>query len=122
MRDRAQPLPLAGEVDALGSAIALTERGGWGNRLSTRRAHFVDAPPPHPSPASVPQARRRCGGDGVSDKVSAVIPGRCEASNPESRDSGPGPFGPSRNDKKGRRITALPVCEKMPLAHLAPLR
>src|SRR6266581_3710264 len=30
--------------------------------------------------------------------VQAVIPGRCEASNPESRDSGSGANAPSRND------------------------
>src|SRR6202050_3581878 len=31
-------------------------------------------------------------------KVTGVIPGRCEASNPESRDSGSGANAPSRND------------------------
>src|SRR5580698_2525792 len=31
----------------------------------------------------------------------AVIPGRCEASNPESRDSGSGADAPSRNDSPG---------------------
>jgi hypothetical protein len=38
---------------------------------------------------------------GISDlgaHFSAVIPGRCEASNPESRDSGSGAGAPSRND------------------------
>src|SRR5437867_2990811 len=29
----------------------------------------------------------------------AVVPGRCEASNPESRDSGSGAYAPSRNDE-----------------------
>jgi hypothetical protein len=29
-----------------------------------------------------------------------VIPGRCEASNPESRDSGSGAGAPSRNDEE----------------------
>src|SRR5689334_10128903 len=38
------PLPLAGEVDALG------ERGGWG--LSPHGTEFVEAAPPQPSPAS----------------------------------------------------------------------
>ena len=27
------PLPLAGEVDARGSAVALPERGGWGKSI-----------------------------------------------------------------------------------------
>src|SRR5450755_4725883 len=36
-----------------------------------------------------------------------VIPGRCEASNPESRDSGSGSCGPSRNDGVWLAMTAL---------------
>src|SRR6266404_9863075 len=50
----------------------------------------------------------------------AVIPGRCEASNPESRDSGSGAKAPSRNDGMstpqpfrlalfGKRLRALDV-------------
>src|SRR5258707_9855638 len=34
----------------------------------------------------------------------AVIPGRCEASNPESRDSGSGAKAPSRNDGVGMLV------------------
>src|SRR5882757_8241095 len=44
--------------------------------------------------------------------VLLVIPGRCEASNPESRDSGSGPFGPSRNDDDN--------CEDQPMRILQP--
>src|ERR1700694_2877606 len=33
--------------------------------------------------------------------ISTVIPGRCEASNPEPRDSGSGASAPSRNDGAG---------------------
>ena len=39
----------------------------------------------------------------------SVIPGRCEASDPESRDSGFGPHGPPRNDYEcGTRAALLP--------------
>src|ERR1700738_3008819 len=38
--------------------------------------------------------------------ISAVIPGRCNASNPESRDSGSGANAPSRSDR-GERAARL---------------
>jgi len=43
-------------------------------------------------------AGRDRGADRGEVRASAVIPGRCKASNPESRDSGPGANAPSRND------------------------
>jgi hypothetical protein len=61
--------------------------------------------------------RMRATGRMVSVVVSipdAVIPGRCEASNPESRDSGPGADAPSRNDE---------LCSRPPkLSTLRPFR
>ena len=44
------PLPLAGEVDALGSAIARPSAAGGG--FSPRTPNSRQAPPPQPSPAS----------------------------------------------------------------------
>src|SRR5512140_796556 len=63
-------------------------------RPSTRR--WRRSPPePHPSSQG---AKQRSNPD-------SVIPGRCEASNPESRDSGSGANAPSRND--GVSVAAL---------------
>ena len=62
------------------------------------------------SPEGLLMTPRRTGTDGFfvsvlkgrlcpkSDKPASVIPGRCAASNPESRDSGSGAGAPSRND------------------------
>src|SRR5258706_2083295 len=49
-----------------------------------------------------------------------VIPGRCEASNPESRDSGSGANAPSRNDGVGMlvAITSRPS-DLLPALHLS---
>src|ERR1700721_3833001 len=41
--------------------------------------------------------------------ISSVIPGRCNASNPESRDSGSGANAPSRNDGRALDCFAEPV-------------
>jgi hypothetical protein len=49
----------------------------------------------------------RCGAARRLANPRSVIPGRCEASNPESRDSGSGADAPSRND--GVWIFAEPV-------------
>src|SRR5882724_13228377 len=44
----------------------------------------------------------------ASEAPETVIPGRCEASNPESRDSGSGANAPSRNDGYLRRQHRAP--------------
>src|ERR1700728_4470404 len=44
---------------------------------------------------------KRVGLELQNGNLTAVIPGRCNASNPESRDSGSGATAPARNDEAG---------------------
>jgi DNA polymerase I len=46
------PLPLAGEVGSLGSAIARQSDPGGGNLSTNATARYAETPPPQPSPAS----------------------------------------------------------------------
>src|SRR5437588_4306144 len=50
-------------------------------------------------------------GDGAMRWIDLVIPGRCEASNPESRDSGSGANAPSRNDGQHPLLTTKKITE-----------
>ena len=47
-------------------------------------------------------------------RLTVVIPGRCEASNPESRDSGSGAYAPSRNDGVSSQLWESQHCPASP--------
>jgi len=66
---RALPLPLAGGGRRARQRNCAPERGGWGNRQSTRKAHFAKHPPPQPSPARGQGAHHRRGNSDASTEI-----------------------------------------------------
>ena len=77
------PLNLYARVRVLVASIARETAGAARTRSSLRPLNFG-------GPTKCKTSGKSCR-EKVKPYLSAVIPGRCEASNPESRDSGSGP-------------------------------
>src|SRR5437879_5424396 len=75
------------------------DREREGRPVSARRPRFATR---KSADAAMRGSQFRCGSarpiDAKQRRNLIVIPGRCEASNPESRDSGSGACAPSQND------------------------